>query len=153
MKLRTFPLRKPFSCEFARKRNRHSSCECAGMPRDHEDLICWQLADELRQLVIAHTKPGTPAARDLRFTSNIRDAIASACRNQSEGFYKYRHTEMRPFYNTAQGSLGETKDCIRDGRQRGYFPAEAARAMAQLCRRAMNANLKFLKSLRRKEPE
>jgi len=31
------------------------------MPRDHEDLICWQLADKLRQMVIAHTpKPALP---------------------------------------------------------------------------------------------
>jgi four helix bundle protein len=85
--------------------------------RDHEDLICWQLADELRQLVIGHTADGTPAAKDFRFTSNMRDAIASACRNQSEGFYKYRHSEMRPYYNTAQGSLGEIKDCITGGRR------------------------------------
>ena len=59
------------------------------MPKSHTDLICWQLADELRQLIIEHTAEGTPAARDYRFTSNLRDAIASACRNQSEGFYKY----------------------------------------------------------------
>jgi four helix bundle protein len=124
-----------------------------GMPRDHEDLICWQLADKLRQMVIAQTEAGTPAGRDFRFTSNIRDAIASACRNQSEGFYKYRHTEMRPYYNTAQGSLGELKDCLRDGRQRGYFTAEDEREMSELCRRAMNANLKFLKSLRRSDPD
>jgi four helix bundle protein len=122
------------------------------MPRDHEDLICWQLADQLRQLVIAHTDKGTPAGRDVRFTSNMRDAIASACRNQSEGFYKFRHSEMRPYYNTAQGSLGEIKDCIEDARERGYFSAEDAREMSQLCRRAMNANLKFLQSLRRKDP-
>jgi four helix bundle protein len=122
------------------------------MPRDHEDLICWQLADRLRQMVIAQTEDGTQAANDLRFTSNMRDAIASACRNQSEGFYKFRHSEMRPFYNTAQGSLGEIKDCITDGRERGYFSAEDARAMSRLCRRAMNANLKFLQSLKRKDP-
>jgi len=108
----------------------------------------------LRQMVIAHqTEAGAPAGRDFRFTSNIRDAVASACRNQSEGFYKYRHTEMRPYYNTAQGSLGETKDCLRDGRQRGYFTPEDTREMSELCRRAMNANLKFLKSLRRTDPE
>ncbi|HTI37629.1 MAG TPA: four helix bundle protein [Vicinamibacterales bacterium] len=122
------------------------------MPRDHEDLICWQLADRLRQLVIAQTGDATPAARDRRFSSNIRDAVASACRNQSEGFYKFRHTEMRPYYSIAQGSLGEVKDCIEDGRERGYFSTEDARSMSQLCRRAMNANLKFLHSLRRKDP-
>jgi len=55
-------------------------------------------------------------------------------------------------YNTAQGFLGEIKDCITDGRERGYFSADAAREMSRLCRRGMNANLKFLQSLRRKDP-
>jgi len=63
------------------------------MPKSHTELICWHLADELRQLIIEHTADGTAAARDLRFTSNFRDAIASACRNQSEGFYKYKRAD------------------------------------------------------------
>src|SRR5450759_3814019 len=76
------------------------------MPKSHTELICWQLADQLRALVLKHTDEGTSAAKDLRFTSNLRDAVSSACRNQSEGFYKYWHTEMRPMFNTARGSLG-----------------------------------------------
>ena len=71
------------------------------MPKSHPELICWQLADQLRALVLKHTDEGTSAAKDLRFTSNLRDAVSSACRNQSEGFYKYRHTEMRPMFNIA----------------------------------------------------
>lgn len=122
------------------------------MPNDHEDLICWQLADKLRQLIIEHTAEGTPAATDFRFTSNLRDAIASACRNQSEGFCKFRHKEMRPYFRTARGSLGETKDGIRDGAERGYFSSELAAEMRSLCRRATVANLRFLKSLDRPDP-
>src|SRR5438045_390573 len=99
---------------------RHGFCLQQTMPRKHEDLICWQLSNELRQLIIEHTKTG-PAARDVRFTSNLRDAIASACRNQSEGFYKYKHKPQRPYFNTARASLGETLDGIEDGRQREYF--------------------------------
>src|SRR5438309_6824126 len=79
---------------------RHGFCHRQVMPRKHEDLICWQLSNELRQLIIEQTNDG-PAARDVRFTSNLRDAIASACRNQSEGFYKYRHKPQRPYFNTA----------------------------------------------------
>jgi len=52
------------------------------MPRKHPELTCWQLPDELRQLIVEHTKNGRPAAQDLRFTSNLRDAIASACRKR-----------------------------------------------------------------------
>ena len=122
------------------------------MPKSHEELICWQLADELRQLIIKHTEDGR-AAKDLRFTSNLRDAIASACRNQSEGFYKFKHKEQRPYFKTARASLGETKDGIRDGQQRHYFSDEVAEEMRKLCGRAMIANLRWLKSLDRPDPE
>ena len=122
------------------------------MPRKHTELVCWQLANELRQLIIDHTADGK-VAQDLRFTSNLRDAISSACRNQSEGFYKYKHRQQRPYFNTARASLGETKDGIEDGRQRGYFSEEVARHMDALCGRAMIANLRWLKSLDRPDPD
>jgi four helix bundle protein len=122
------------------------------MPKSHEDLICWQLADQLRQLIIKHTDSG-PVSKDFRFTSNLRDAVSSACRNQSEGFYKFRHKEQKPYFKTARASLGETKDGIRDGQQRGYFSAETAAAMTKLCGRAMIANLRWLQSLDRPDPK
>jgi four helix bundle protein len=127
------------------------SAIAAGMPKSHTELICWQLSDELRQLIIEHTNSGA-AAKDFRFTSNLRDAIASACRNQSEGFHKYKHSQQRPYFNTAQGSLGETKDGIIDGLERGYFSPELAERMQKLCKRAMGANLRWLKSLDRPDP-
>ena len=104
------------------------------MPNSHKDLICWQLADELRRLIIEQTAEGTPAAQDHRFTSNFRDAIGSACRNQSEGFYKYKHRQQRPFFNTARASLGETLDGIEDGRERGHFSPEMAKRMTDSLR-------------------
>ena len=54
------------------------------MPNDHEELICWQRSDELRQLIIQHTEPGTRAATDLRFTTNLRDAIGSAAEDDAD---------------------------------------------------------------------
>jgi four helix bundle protein len=122
------------------------------MARSHEDLICWQLADELRQMIIRHTAPGTSAAADVRFTSNIRDAIASACRNQAEGFAKYFHKAQKPYFNTARSSLAETKDCIRDGLLRGHFSPEVAEEMTTLCQRASAANFRYLQSLNRPDP-
>ena len=105
-----------------------------------EDLICWQRADELRQLIIKHTADDTRAGKDFRFTNNLRDAIASVCRNQSEGFAKYKHKPQKPYFNTARSSLAEVKDGIRDGLQRGYFSDDVA-------------NLRYLKSLDRPDPE
>jgi len=130
----------------------HEFCHGASMPKSHEELICWQLADELRQLIITHTDSGR-VAQDFRFTSNLRDAISSACRNQAEGFYKFKHREQRPYFRTARASLGEVKDGIRDGRQRGHFSPELAEEMTKLCGRAMIANLRWLKSLDRPDPK
>ena len=123
------------------------------MVNDQRDLICWQRSDELRRLLIEHTRDGTTAAHDQRFTKNLLDAIGSACRNQSEGFYKYWHTEQRPLFNTARGSLGETKDGIQEGLERGFWPEDVANEMFSLCNRAMKANLNWLKSLKRRDPK
>ena len=122
------------------------------MARRVEDLICWQLADQLRQLIIAHTAEGTRAGKDFRFTSNFRDAISSVCRNQSEGFAKYYHRPQKPYFKTARASLAEVKDGIRDGFQRGHFTEDVAAAMYALHRRADIANLRYLKSLDRPDP-
>jgi four helix bundle protein len=124
-----------------------------GMPRRHEHLECWKLADQLRKKLIACTGQVRSAERDFRFTSNLRDAISSACRNQSEGFYKYKHSTQRPYFNTAQGSLGETLDNIQDGLERGHFTEEEAKEMTDLCERAMKADRKWLQSLDRPDPE
>ena len=122
------------------------------MARRIEDLICWQLADELRQLIISHTAEGTRAGRDFRFTSNFRDAISSVCRNQAEGVAKYKHRPQRPYFNTARSSLAEVKDGIRDGRLRGHFSEQVAEEMATLWRRADVTNLRYLRSLDRPDP-
>jgi four helix bundle protein len=122
------------------------------MARRHQDLICWQLADQLRQLIVTHTADGTPAGSDYRFTSNFRDAISSVCRNQAEGFAKYKHRSQRPYFNTARSSLKETEDGIRDGHLRGHFSAAVAKQMNDLCDRASVANLRYLQSLDRPDP-
>ena len=128
-----------------------ASADC--MARRVEDLICWQLADQLRQLIIKQTAEGTAAGKDFRFTSNLRDAISSVCRNQSEGFAKYYHRPQKPYFGTARSSLAEVKDGIRDGRQRGHFTEEIANEMQALCGRATIANLRYLKSLNRPDPQ
>jgi four helix bundle protein len=122
------------------------------MARRHEDLMCWQLADQLRQMIITHTADGTSAAKDSRFTSNLRDAISSVCRNQAEGFAKYFHKPQKPYFKTARSSLAETKDQIRDGFLRGHFAEIVAQEMTSLCQRASVANLRYLQSLDRPDP-
>jgi four helix bundle protein len=108
--------------------------------------VAWQLANSLRQLIVRHTDNG-PILNDFRFRDQIRDAVSSACRNTSEGFYKYRHSEFKRYLNIARGSLGETLDAIEDGLQRNYFSEETAREMTNPCDRAMIAHLRLMQTL------
>ena len=123
------------------------------MPKSHEELICWQLADELRQLIIKHTDPER-VVKDFRFSSATcvtrSRRRAGTSRKAST---KFRHKRAATLLQTARASLGETKDGIRDGHQRGYFSAETADEMTKLCGRAMIANLRWLQSLDRPDPK
>jgi hypothetical protein len=55
----------------------------------YQDLVCWQLADELEKLVIELTETG-PASRDFKLRDQIRDSSSSAIRNMAEGFGRFR---------------------------------------------------------------
>jgi four helix bundle protein len=48
-----------------------------------EDLVIWQLAEELKTIVYELTEAG-PAARDWKFRDQLRDAMGSVTRNMSE---------------------------------------------------------------------
>jgi len=106
---------------------------------DFRKLIVWQLADELRHEILAFTDTG-PASRDFKYRDQIRDAIASACRNTSEGFDRFRPTEFARFLEFARGSLGEVQDCLIDGRDRKYMDGERFDKMWLLSKRAVGAN-------------
>jgi four helix bundle protein len=77
--------------------------------KDFRDLVTWQLADELRREVIAFTE-NESVARDFKFCNQIRDASASACRNTSEGFGRFRPAENARFLEFAHASLSEVQD-------------------------------------------
>jgi len=85
-----------------------------------EDLIVWQLSDELRQKVHAITADG-PVIHDRRFRDQVRDAASSVTRNIAEGFGRYRHREFAQFASIARGSLFELRDLLRDGAVRKYW--------------------------------
>jgi four helix bundle protein len=109
--------------------------------RDHTELIAWQLANELRMLIVEFTsKP--PACRDFKFSGQVRDSISSVCRNLSEGFYRYHHKEFAHFVSIARGSLGETQDALQDAHQRSYLsPPDFERmwTLSKRCTAALNA--------------
>jgi four helix bundle protein len=112
-----------------------------------EDLIVWQLADELRREVMAFTNTG-PASRDFRYRDQIRDASSSATRNTAEGFGRFRPNEFARFLEYAHGSLNEVQDGLIEARDRGFVDQAQFDRMWILSRRALGANTNLIKYLK-----
>jgi hypothetical protein len=58
--------------------------------RRYQDLVAWQLANDLKQKVYALVDD-SPAKRDFTFCDQIKDSAASGSRNLAEGFGAYGH--------------------------------------------------------------
>ncbi|MBI3494353.1 MAG: four helix bundle protein [Acidobacteria bacterium] len=119
--------------------------------RRFEDLIAWQLAFELQREVFAFTAIG-PAWRDVRYRDQIRDSSASATRNTSEGFGRFRPKEFARFLEIAHGSLDETKNHLHDGQQRGYLVPSEHDRLVHLSIRSLAANAGLMRYLRSCDP-
>jgi four helix bundle protein len=118
----------------------------AGFSR-YEDIVAWQLADELKREVFARTATGPPA-RDFKFRDQIRDSSASAARNIAEGFGRFRVAEFARFLEFARGSPTETHNSLRDGRDRGYFSDTDCDRLSRLAGRAAKATSALIRYLR-----
>jgi len=115
----------------------------------YEDLVCWQLADELEKLVFALTETG-PASKDFKFRDQIRDSSSSSTRNMAEGFGRFWPADHAKFLRIAKASLMETHNSARTGFNRGYFTAENTERMQRLCGRSGKAAtglIRYLESL------
>jgi four helix bundle protein len=112
----------------------------------YQDLICWQLADELEQLAFELTATG-PASRDFKFRDQIRDSSASATRNMAEGFGRYWPSEFSGFLTIARGSLIETHNSAGAGVKKGYFSASNTERMQSLALRSSTATPRLIRYL------
>src|SRR5262245_21757464 len=92
--------------------------------RRFEDLLAWQKAMELADLVDAMTCDGTKAARNRRFTEQIQGSSAKAPAQIAEGFLRFNPPESAYLYRVARASLGETLTHLERGRRRGYWTNE-----------------------------
>jgi four helix bundle protein len=122
--------------------------------RRFEDLIAWQVAVQLRDLVCRMTDEG-PVLNDRRFRDQIRDSARSAPSNMAEGFARYDPPEFARFLNIARSSLAETQDHLMHGRDRKYFEEEDFRAAWRLTCRAIRASNRlhaYLRRCSRKKP-
>jgi four helix bundle protein len=117
--------------------------------RRYQDLICWQLADELEKLVFELTETG-PASKDFKFRDQIRDSSSSATRNMAEGFGRFLPAQHANLLRVAKSSLIETHNSARAGFNKGYFSGKDKDRMQRLCGRSGKAAtglIRYLESL------
>ncbi len=110
----------------------------------YQDLVCWQLADELKREVY---KRSPSAKSDFDFTRQLRRSASSGPANLSEGFAYYRHKESAKHARIAKGSLTETQNHIGDGIDRRYWTVERCAAARQLADRAIGATTEWIRYL------
>ena len=108
--------------------------------RSHEDIDAWQLATELKEWVFRITQRPT-VARHFSFCDDIRRSARSAPANIAEGFWRGRGKprENARFVGYALGSLGETKNHLRDAFAEKYIPENEYDGIIALNRRALQA--------------
>lgn len=112
-----------------------------------EELVVWQLGNELRGKVYAITATA-PAKYDRRLCDQLNDAASSVTRNIAEGFGRYRHKEFAQFLSIARGSLFEIIDHLHDGVARRHWTDDTIKEHRSLCNRTIAAITHFIRYLR-----
>jgi four helix bundle protein len=115
--------------------------------RHFRDLVCWQLAQELKCALYRLTD-GPQVRTDLRFREQVRDAAASAPRNIAEGFGRRSHREFAHFLDIARGSLMECQNHLQDAVDRGYLAQNDFNALNTLAQRTCGAVARLQRYLR-----
>ena len=118
--------------------------DVAGVRR-FEDLIAWQLATELCDLVYDMTDSGR-SLRDAHFRGQIRRASKKAPALIAEGFLRFTRPEMIRYLRMARAELGEVQDDLGFARRRQYCRPEDLDRADNLAKRAFVATTRLLKS-------
>jgi four helix bundle protein len=120
------------------------------MAQRFEDLIVWQLADQLRRKIIEMTSAAN-VKKDFRFVSDIRGSSRSVASNIAEGHGRFNPGEFHRFMEFASGSLEETENHLQDGLTSLYFTKEDHAAAHLLVRRLTAAKAPLMRYLRSEE--
>jgi len=104
----------------------------------HEDLIAWQLADELCREIFTLMSEGA-AARNLRFRSQGQEAASSTCRNLAEGYKRFNPGEFANYARYSAASSAEVGEVLEHGVVRQYWSEERFARAGALVKRAGGA--------------
>jgi four helix bundle protein len=115
--------------------------------RRYEELVVWQLADELRKQVTGLTSRPQYAVRARRLREQTDDALDSVCRNVAEGFGADTHGQFAWFLRVSRRSLKEAQDALHSARQKGILTDRDLQPIHTLVRRtipALNNLIRYL---------
>lgn len=109
----------------------------------YQDLVCWQLANDLKRQVYALIA-GSSAKRDFRFCTQIMESASSGPSNIAEAFGCYRHRESARYVRIAKSSLTETHNHLLDGVDREHWTEKQIQPLVRVANRAIGATTKWL---------
>jgi four helix bundle protein len=112
-----------------------------------QDLVCYQLARELRKNVNALIRI-PPLARDFELCDQLKRAARSATAIIAEGFPCPSHAEFARFLDIAARSLCEIEDRLLDARDGELLTEEQAAPAFNLVKRTSVAVRRMAASLR-----
>jgi four helix bundle protein len=113
-----------------------------------QDLVCWQLSEELRRRIFQVTARGA-VLQDRRFREDIRAAARSSPANISEGFGRRNDPQFCQFLQYALASFNETQQHLGEGLQASYWDPATHDDLCNLAKRAAVATKRLLEYLRR----
>jgi four helix bundle protein len=122
----------------------------AGRPvmpiRHYRELITWQLADALETEVLRVVGESEATLKDLRYRSQIEDAVSGVPANVAEGFMRRSAGDFCRFLDYALASLVEAELRLHGGIKRGYFAAVRCQNAFVLARRTLTAAVRLKQS-------
>jgi four helix bundle protein len=116
--------------------------------RRFQDLVCYQLARELRQAVAGLIETPKLAA-DRELCDQLRRAARSVTGNIAEGFPCPSHAEFARFLDIAARSLREIEDRLLEAVERGLVSEPDAAPAMNLAKRTAVATSRLIAYLRR----
>jgi four helix bundle protein len=111
-----------------------------------EDLVAYQLSVEFKKQIYALVRAHPEANRDLRYRSQLFEAVASMEANIAQGWRRFAAGEVAQFFRFALASLEEAKVRLIDGAHRGYFSEEQCAPILTIGRRCGAATMAFWRS-------
>lgn len=118
------------------------------MAQHYRDLVAWQIATELRRIIIRITEAPHPKG-DAKFVTDIRGSSRSIASNLAEGHGRFDPLENARFVEIAKAALDETENHLMDGRSSGYFHSadfEDAHLLVRLLTAMLMRLLRYLRS-------